>query len=105
MQNSRRYCVTARDKIAEENRQLISRIGKSQFDDLEHTHGVKITAQNLYDIFPADFVLDTVCPILKNMGDHSFTQSVIGATKEKMLQFQHNKKYQAFKLLNLKSTF
>ena len=95
MQNSRRYCFTARDKIAEENRQLISRIGKNQFDDLEHTHGVKITAQNLYDIFPADFVLYTVCPILKNIGDHSFTQSVIGATKEKMLQFQHNKKYQA----------
>lgn len=51
MQNSRRYCVTARDKIAEENRQLINRIGKSQFNDLERTHGVKITAQNLYDVF------------------------------------------------------
>ena len=45
MQNSRRYCVTARDKIAEKNRQLINRIGKNQFDDLEHTHDVKITAQ------------------------------------------------------------
>lgn len=96
MQNSRRYCVTARDKIAEENRQLINRIGKSQFNDLERTHGVKITAQNLYDVFPADFVLDTVCPILKNMGDHSFTQSLSAQQRKECTNFSTIKNIKPF---------
>lgn len=93
MQNTRRYTRTSAHRIQDQSSQMIARIGKDQLHALEKKHGVEITPENLYQIFPADFVLDTICPILKNINDKKLINAVVKKTLEKMKNAQHKKSY------------
>lgn len=86
MQSTKRFCRTNRKKMSEETQKMIERIGRHQLDGIEQKSGIKFTSETVYDTFPINFVLDKICPILKNLNDRNLMSSIIEKTREQIKQ-------------------
>lgn len=86
MQSTKRFCRTNRKKMSEETQKMIRRIGQYQLENLEQEKGIKLTPEDVYNTFSIDFVLDKICPILKNLNDINLIRSIINKTQKQISQ-------------------
>lgn len=86
MQSSKRYCKTSCKKIHESTLEMISRIGKHQLEQIEEENKIKITSENIFETFSIDFILQKLCPVLKNLNDRNLIKSIIDKTQSQISQ-------------------